>query len=80
MNYIEHLHVAISAITGCVSISTFASLVGIPVEIKSSVILLKVCAIIGGVRKNKSRIKKKKKKHDKKVLLTTSKLNRSFNL
>ena len=78
MNYIDHLLIAISTITGCVSISTFASLVGIPLEIKSSVILLKVCAIIGGVRKNKSRIKKKK--HDKKVLLTTSKLNRSFNL
>ena len=77
MNYIDHLLIAISTITGCVSISTFASLVGIPLEIKSSVILLKVCAINAGVRKNKSIIKKKKKKHDKKVLLTTSKLNRT---
>ena len=77
MNYIDHLLIAISTITGCVSISTFASLVGIPLEIKSSVILLKVCAIIAGLRKNKSIIKKKKKKHDKKVFLTTSKLNRA---
>ena len=34
-NYIEHLLILVSAITGCVSSSAFASLVGIPVGITS---------------------------------------------
>ena len=33
LNYIEHLLTVISTITGCVSISAFASLVGIPIGI-----------------------------------------------
>ena len=31
LNYIDHLLIVISTITGCVSVSTFASLVGIPI-------------------------------------------------
>ena len=31
LNYIEHLLILISTITGCVSISSFAYLVGIPI-------------------------------------------------
>ena len=42
LNYIDHLLIAICAITGCVSISAFASLVGIPIGITSSAIGLKV--------------------------------------
>ena len=61
--------------TGCVSISAFASLVGIPIGITSSSIGLKICAITVGIKKYKSIIKKKKKKHDKIVLLAKSKLN-----
>ena len=34
-NYIEHLLILVSAITGCVSSSAFASLVGIPVGLTS---------------------------------------------
>ena len=45
LNYIDHLLIAISTITGCVSISTFASLVVIPIGIMSSAIGLKICAI-----------------------------------
>ena len=70
MNYI-----VISTITGCVSISAFASLVGFPIGITSSAIGLKIYTIIGGIRKHKSMNKKKKKKHNKRVLLTKSKLN-----
>ena len=33
LNYIDHSLIAISGITGCISISTFASLVGISVGI-----------------------------------------------
>ena len=46
-------------------------------EFMSSAIGLKTCAIIVGIKKNKSIVKKKKKKHDKIVLLVKSKLNRA---
>ena len=76
MNFIEHLLIAISAITGCcVSICAFASLVRIPIGIASSTIGLKICVIITAFKKYKSIIKKKRKKRDKKVLLAKSKLN-----
>ena len=65
LNYIDHLLIVISIITGCVSISGFASLVGIPIRITSSAIGLKICAIAAGSRKYKSIIKEKKKKHEK---------------
>ena len=64
-----------STITGCVSISAFASLVDIPVVITSFAIGLKVYAITAGVKKYKSIIKKRKKKHDKIVFSAKSKLN-----
>ena len=41
LNYIEHFVILGSTITGCVFISTFASLVGIPIGILSSIIGLK---------------------------------------
>ena len=49
LNYIDHLLIVISAITGCVSISAFISLVGIPIRITSSAIRLKICAIPAGI-------------------------------
>ena len=45
MNYIKHLLVLISTISGCVSISAFVSLVGIPIGITSSAIGLKIYII-----------------------------------
>ena len=63
----------ISTITGCVSISAFASLVGIPKGISSSTIELKVYVITATIKK--SIIKKKRKNHDEIVLLVKSKLN-----
>ena len=38
VNYIEHFFVLASAITGCMSISVFASSLGIPIRITSSAI------------------------------------------
>ena len=70
----------ISAISGCVSTSAFASLVGDPVGIASSGTGLKVCAITTGINMYNSVIQKKMKKHNKKVLLVKTKLNRSFAL
>ena len=75
LNYIEYFIVLSSTITGCISISAFASLVGIPIGITSSAIGLKICAITAPIKKYKSIIKKKNKKHDKIVLLAKSKLN-----
>ena len=51
LNYIEHLRISTSTVTGCVSISAFASLVGIPIVITSSAIILKICAITAGIKK-----------------------------
>ena len=51
MNYIDHSLIAISIITGCVSIFAFASLVGIPIGIASSTIVLKIRVITAGIRK-----------------------------
>ena len=44
-----------SAITGCISISAFAS-IDIPIGITSSAIELKTCAIAAGIKKYKWRI------------------------
>ena len=66
--------------TGCVLISAFASLVGIPVVIARSVRAMKICAITARIKKYKSIIKKEK--HVKVVLLAKIKSNnrRSVNL
>ena len=65
MNYIHYSLIVISTITGCVSISAFASLVSFPVRITSSEIGLKICVITAGIKRYKSINKKNKKKHDK---------------
>ena len=75
LNYVEHLLNLASTITGCISISEFASLVCVPVGITSSAVsYLKNCTIIAGIKKYKSIIKKKKKNYDKIVLLVKRKL------
>ena len=75
MNYIDLLLIAISAITGCVSISAFVALVGIPIGIASSTIGLKICVITAGIKTYKSIIKNKRKKHDEIVWSAKLKLN-----
>ena len=75
LNYIAHFLILASKTTGCISISTFASLIVIPIVITSPAIGLKICAITAGIKKYKSIIKKNKKKHDKIVWLAFSKLN-----
>ena len=61
LNFIEHFLILASAITGSVSISAFAALIGIPIRITNSAIELKICAITAGIKIYKSVIKKKKK-------------------
>ena len=69
LNYTENFLFLVSAITRCISASTFASLLSIPIGFTSSAIGLKFCAITAEIKKYKSIIKRKKKKHDKIVLL-----------
>ena len=60
LNYIEHLLILVSTVTGCVSISDFASYDGIPIGITSSAVGLKICVITARIKKYKSIVKKKK--------------------
>ena len=73
LNYVENLLILASTVTGCISISAFASLVCVPVSITSSALGIYICAITAGIKKYKSIIKKKKK-HGKTVLLGKDKL------
>ena len=41
LNYIEHFLILASTITGCISISAFSSLTGVPAGVTSSAIGLK---------------------------------------
>ena len=75
LNYIKHFLILISIITGSISISAFAPLLGFPIGITSPGIGLKICAIVVAIKKYKSIIKKKKEEHDKIALLSKSKLN-----
>ena len=60
LNYIEHFLILASTITGCISISAFASLLGIPIRITSFAIELKIWAITKEIKKFKSIIESKK--------------------
>ena len=51
LNYIEHFLVVASTITGYVSISAFASLIGITMQIESSVIKINICTKTTGIIK-----------------------------
>ena len=62
LNYFEHFLFFVSVVSGCVSVSTFASLVGIPIYVTSSALGLKTCSVTTGINKYKSVIKKKKKR------------------
>ena len=76
LNYIEHFLILASIISGCISISFFASLIGIPIGITRFAIGLKTCAITVGIKKYKSIIKKKKKKYYKIIFLAKFKKNK----
>ena len=78
LNYIEHFLILTSTITGCISISAFASLIDIPIRITSSAIWLKNISIAARIKTYEPIINKKKmkKKHDKIVFLAKSKLHK----
>ena len=74
LNYIGHFLILASAVSGCISISSFASRIGFLIGSTSSETELKFFATTAGIKKYKSIDKKKKKKHEKTVLLAKSKL------
>ena len=59
-NNVELLIILVSAVTGRVPISAFASLVCVPVGIMSSAVGIKICEITAEIKKDKSIMKKKK--------------------
>ena len=75
LNYVEQLLILVSTVTGCVSISAFASLVSAPVGIRSSAVGMQTCAITATIKKYEPIIKKKEKKHDEIVFFRKDKLN-----
>ena len=50
INYIEYFLILGFTITGCISISAFASLVDISIKVMSSAVGLKICAITARVK------------------------------
>ena len=68
LNYIEYFLILGSTITGYISISSFASMIGIAIGITSSGVGLKICVITAAIKRYQSIIQKKKKKHEKIVL------------
>ena len=75
LNFIEHFFVLPSAVTRCISISAFASLILIPIGITSFALGLKMCAITVAIKKYMSIIKKKKNKYDEIVFLAKTNLD-----
>ena len=63
LNYIGHFLIFASTVTGCVSISAFASLIGIPIGNTNPAIGLKIYAITSVIKEYKWIIKRKKNKH-----------------
>ena len=61
LNYIKHLLILPSMVSGCISISAFAFLVIIPVGIICSAVRTNICAATAIIQKFKSIVKKKKK-------------------
>ena len=54
LNYIDHSLILVSKIAGCISTSDLTSLVGIPLRMTSSAIVLKIC-VTTAVQKKKAR-------------------------
>ena len=75
MNYLEIFLGFYFAASGCVWISVFTSLVGVPAASESSAVGLRIYATTTGIKEYKSIIKKKNKEHDNTVFLEKTQLN-----
>ena len=61
LNYCKHFLVLVFAVSGCVSISAFASLVSVSVGMAHSAVGSKICVIIAGIKRYKSIVKEKER-------------------
>ena len=52
LNYTKNLLILVSTVPGCVSVFTFASLVGVPLAITSSAVTIKACVTTAGIKVN----------------------------
>ena len=75
LNQFDHFLIFGSAFSVCFSISAFATLAGISMDIMSPAVELKICAITARIKNYVSIIKKKRKARGKIVFLTETKLN-----
>ena len=75
LNCIEHFLILASTITGFISSSAFTSLISISIGIRSSAVVLGICAITEG-KKRISKNWEKEKNLNKIILLTQPKSNR----
>ena len=57
--YTQHLLILASSVTGCASISAFASLIDIPPNIESSAVGIKICVVTAAKKQYKSTVKEK---------------------
>ena len=55
LNYTEHLLIITSPVSRCISVSSFASLIGIPIGITTSTIKLNICGITTRFKNFKSK-------------------------
>ena len=67
LNHVEDLLILVSTVTGCVSISAFASFLCVPVYITSSALGIKMCAITAGIKRI-SQLSRKKEVWQKRVV------------
>ena len=51
LNQLENFHVSVFVVSGCISISSFASIVGATVGTESSAVGLKICATTARIKK-----------------------------
>ena len=67
LNHVEDLLILVSTVTGCVSISAFASFLCVSVYITSSALGIKMCAITAGIKRI-SQLSRKKEVWQKRVV------------
>ena len=63
LNDFEHFLIFVSTVSDCLTISAFDTLVGVPLDIASSAVGLKICAITAENRKDRLITKEKKSDH-----------------
>ena len=74
-DYFDKSLIVLSVTSGCVSIASFATVIGAPVRITSASFSLAFSLCTGLVKKLLKAIRNKKKKHNKIAILPGSKLN-----